>query len=263
MHEILRNLPRGAFVLDLGCATGSFPSAATSAIAVRVDRDRPAKPAPLFVQADAALLPFRESTFAAVISNHSLEHFDHLSGALREIGRVTATGGALFIAVPDASTFTDRVYRWLGRGGGHVNAFTDAASLAVSIEQATGLKHVATRTLCSSLSFLNRNTAPRPVPRRLWLVGGGYPWTLCFYVWLSRRLDGWLGTRIGIYGWAFYFGGIVETVDTRTLVNVCVRCGAGHPSRNLEVQRRLGVKVWRCPACLTVNPFTHERCHNV
>jgi ubiquinone/menaquinone biosynthesis C-methylase UbiE len=40
-----------------------------------------------FVQGDAARLPFADKTFAAVISNHSLEHFDDLAGALREIGR--------------------------------------------------------------------------------------------------------------------------------------------------------------------------------
>jgi hypothetical protein len=124
------------------------------------------------------------------------------------------------------------------------------------LERETGLKHVATRTLSSSLCFLNRRVAPPPLPRRLFLVGGGYAWTLCFYLWLSRRLDRWFGTRTSVYGWALYFGSIRETVDTRTLVNVCVRCGAGHAPRDPEVRRRWGVRVWHCPACGTVNPFT-------
>src|SRR5690242_18054825 len=122
MYEILRNLRAGSWVLDLGCDEGSFPEEATSATVVRVDRDAPKKGAggPRFIQSDAAKLPFANQTFAAVISNHSLEHFDALAGALREIGRVIQPGGSLYVAVPDASTWTDKLYRWLGRGGGHV-----------------------------------------------------------------------------------------------------------------------------------------------
>src|SRR6266852_3840381 len=109
MHEILRNLPVGSLVLDLGCAAGSFPQNATAADVVRVDREAPANrgAGTQFVQADAARLPFANQVFSAVISNHSLEHFDDFTGALREIGRVIAPNGSLFVAVPDASTLTD------------------------------------------------------------------------------------------------------------------------------------------------------------
>jgi SAM-dependent methyltransferase len=256
VHEILSRLPADALILDLGAAFGSFPTSATRATAIRVDRD--AGTARNFVQADAAFLPFRNSSFAAIVSNHSLEHFDDLDNALREIGRVIRKDGALFVAVPDASTLTDRIYRWLGRGGGHVNAFRSAPELAQKIEQSTGLKHVATRTLCSSLSFLNRETAPRPLPCRLLLVGGGSPWTLSLYTWLSRRLDRRFGTRIGIYGWALYFGNLAEPIDTRTLPNVCIRCGGGHPASALVTESSAipGIRIWRCPGCGTRNPFS-------
>ncbi len=63
-------------------------------------------------------LPFADRTFDAVISNHSLEHFEDLAGALGEIGRVLKPSGAVHIVVPDASTFCHRGYRWLARGGG-------------------------------------------------------------------------------------------------------------------------------------------------
>jgi ubiquinone/menaquinone biosynthesis C-methylase UbiE len=98
MREILRNLPPTAIVLGLGCAEGSFPLKATPATVIRVDRDQPPNPAQRtnFVQADAARLPFPDQRFAAVISNHSLEHFDDLNAALNEIGRVIAKDGALF-----------------------------------------------------------------------------------------------------------------------------------------------------------------------
>ena len=59
----------------------------------------------------------------------------HRGHRLAEIGRVLKPPGALYIAVPDASTFGDRLYRWLTWGGGHVNAFTSARELAATIEQ--------------------------------------------------------------------------------------------------------------------------------
>ncbi len=265
MHEILRRLPRDSYVLDLGCATGSFDENATRAKCVRLDRDTPVQrhTSALIVQADAAKLPFRPGVFQAIISNHSLEHFDDLDGALRDMGRVIdPRAGSLYIAVPDASTITDRLYRWLGRGGGHVNAFTSAADLARIIERATGLSYVGTRTLCSSLSFLNRRTAVRPLPRRLLLLGGGHPWSLLAYTWISRRLDRLFHLRTSVYGWALYFGTIAELVDTRTSVNVCVLCGSGTSSVELAtgslVGSRWGFSIYRCPHCGTTNSFIED-----
>jgi len=264
MHEILRSLPPESLVLDLGSAEGSFPQTVTSASVVRLDRVSPSNRdgRTLFVQADAALLPFPDQTFAAVISNHSLEHFDDLVTVLREIRRVISSNGCLFVAVPDASTLTDKLYRWLASGGGHVNAFVSADETAAVIERVTGLPHVATRALCSSLSFLNRRNAPRPLPRRLLLLGAGYEWSLFLYVWLSRRLDRLLNTRTSMYGWGFYFGNVVEAIDKGTWVNVCIRCGAGSPSRGLIKQGLvpsfLGLRIYRCPHCGATNPFAND-----
>jgi SAM-dependent methyltransferase len=265
MHEILRSLPPESLVLDLGSAEGSFPQTVTSATVVRLDRVSPSNRdgRTLFVQADAALLPFPDQTFAALISNHSLEHFDDLVTVLREIRRVISSNGCLFVAVPDASTLTDKLYRWLASGGGHVNAFVSADETAAVIERVTGLPHVATRALCSSLSFLNRRNAPRPLPRRLLLLGAGYEWSLFLYVWLTRRLDGLLNTRTSMYGWGFYFGNVVEAIDKGTWVNVCIRCGAGSPSGNLTKEGLvhasfLGLRIYRCPHCGATNPFADD-----
>jgi len=257
MHEILKPLPPTALVLDLGCATGSFPREATQATVVRFDRDRPGHAPERFVQGDAAALPFADNTFDAIVSNHSLEHLDHLDASLREIGRVMRPHGALFVSVPDAGTFTDKLYRWLARGGGHVNAFTSSDELAGTIERGTGLRHRATRTLCSSLSFLNRRNSPRPRPRRLLLLGAGYEWSLFLYVWASRRLDRWLRTRTGVYGWALYFGEVPGPIDTGTSVNVCIRCGSGIRS-NLLAPFFRGIPVYRCPTCGATNPFAED-----
>ncbi|HEX4274939.1 MAG TPA: class I SAM-dependent methyltransferase [Bryobacteraceae bacterium] len=256
MHEILKNLPCGSRVLDLGCNAGSFASSATQAEVVRIDRE-PAGPGAKrtnFVQTDSARLPFADQSFDAVISNHSLEHFDDLNGALQEIRRVITRDGSLFVAVPDASTLTDKVYRWLARGGGHVNAFTSATETATAIADATALTHVATRPLYSSLSFLNRRNSPRPRPRRLLLLGAGYEWSLFLYVWLSRRLDRFFGTRTGVYGWAFYFGKVAQPIDAGAWVNVCIRCGRGHSAGSLK--KHFGI--WRCSECGAANPFAED-----
>jgi SAM-dependent methyltransferase len=265
MHEILRNLQPGSRVLDLGCASGSFPAEATLADVVRLDQDVPrqlGKDA-RFVRANAASLPFADGTFDAIISNHSLEHFADLPGALCEIGRVIRPGGSLFVAVPDASTLTDRLYRWLAKGGGHLNAFTSPGETAAMIAGATGLTHVGTRTLCSSLSYLNRRNRHSRPPRRYLLLGAGYEPSLWLYVWVSRRLDRLFKTRLSIYGWAFYFGKLDEPVDTATWTNVCMRCGSGFPAAWLkelsQVRRRfLGVPVYRCAQCGATNPFSAD-----
>lgn len=146
------------------------------------------------------------------------------------------------------------------RAGGHVNAFISPTALAAQIEKATGLPHVATRVLCSSLSFLNRKHAPQP---RALLIGGGHEWSLFLYTWLSRRLDRFLGTRSSVYGWALYFGNIPEPVGAETWLNVCIGCGAGHSALSLQQgdtvrQGLLGVRTFQCPACQTINPFAED-----
>jgi SAM-dependent methyltransferase len=256
MHEILRVLPGGSRILDLGCAGGSFQESATAARTIRTDREGGPSRSQKFVQADAAHLPFADGAFAAVISNHSLEHFDDLAGALCEIRRVVAQDGALFVAVPDASTLTDKLYRWLARGGGHVNPFTSADDVAAMIASLTGLRHIATRTLYSSLSFLNRRNSPHPIPRRLWLMGAGYEWSLFLYSWLSRRLDRWLKTRTGVYGWAFYFGEIDMPIDLQGWPNVCIRCGSGLSELVVATNAKWPcLRTWRCPQCSALNPL--------
>src|SRR5215831_19405802 len=124
MHQLLQSLPAGARVLDLGARTGSFQTERYDLSIIRLDLEVPdAHGAGLYVAGDAARIPFASGVFDLIVANHSLEHFVELEATLREIGRVLRPGGALFISVPDATTPTDRIYRWIGRGGGHVNAF--------------------------------------------------------------------------------------------------------------------------------------------
>jgi SAM-dependent methyltransferase len=120
-------------------------------------------------------LPFADQSIKAIILNHSLKHFDNLSGCIGEIARVLAPDGWLYISVPDASTVTDRLYRRLAQGGGHVNLFRDPDAVTAMITKATGLEHSRTRLLCTSLSFLNRRNNPSRVPRKLECEEFGMP----------------------------------------------------------------------------------------
>jgi SAM-dependent methyltransferase len=260
IDELLRDLLRGDKVLDLGCAGGSFDSADKPFQVVRIDLDRETLPRSNAVQADAAKLPFSDGSFDVVVSNHSLEHFTDLDGALKEVGRVLKANGSLYVAVPDAGTISDWLYRWLARGGGHVNPFRSATDLSVKIERSTGLPHIATRTLCASLSCLNRANRKARAPRRLILLGGGRQISLHFLNGGFRVLDRLFGTRLSVYGWALYFGSVRAPIDTHTWINVCVRCGSGHPSEKLKRARKLMLfSTYRCPSCGTTNLFADDK----
>jgi SAM-dependent methyltransferase len=263
VHEILENFGSGQHILDLGSGAGSFPSSFGPFSVIRADLDQPSSPAQNFAQADAARLPFADRAFDAVISNHSLEHFHDLAGSLAEMGRVLKPTGALYIAVPDASTFCDRLYRWLARGGGHVNPFTSAPELAATIERTTHLRHVQTRTLCASLSFLNRRNFRVRSPRRLLLAGNGTEISLHLFTYFARLSDRFFGTRLGVYGWALYFGSFAVPVEPDVWTNVCIRCGSGAQSEWLRhvklVRRRFFLPVYRCPSCGATNLFFEDR----
>jgi SAM-dependent methyltransferase len=251
LHEILHHLPPGSFVLDLGSRFGSFPAEATAAHVVRLDLDSPHLPNG--VAGDARCLPFRDHAFQAIIANHSLEHVEGLEAALREIGRVLAPDGALYIAVPDSSTLCDKLYRWLAQGGGHVNAISDPDLFSRQITVATGLAVVARRTLHTSYSYLNAENVQTP-SRKMLLLGGGRPWLLRAASRWMRRLDRAFGWRTTVYGWAFYAGRINEPVSLEARSNVCIRCGAGHASAVLQPIVDAAQR-YRCPLCATENSY--------
>ena len=266
MHGILRNLRSGAIVLDLGSGgKGSVDSESYPGVRmIRLDNEFPKFAiGDGFVQGDGARLPFGDGVFDAVIANHSLEHIDDLGGALKEIGRVVRPGGSLYVAVPDASTLTDRIYRWIFHGGGHVNGFRSAVELEVRIAGATGMKPVARRVLHTSLIFLGRHHFEARPPRKLWLFANGDLRFIACLTYMLRLVDRWFGTRSSVYGWAFYFGEIREEIATEAWTNVCVKCGTGQSSAcltvNGEVRRAfLGIHYYHCTVCGTWNLFTED-----
>jgi SAM-dependent methyltransferase len=260
MDEILAGLPREARVLDLGCGAGSFPANRYACLTIHVDLNPPRKLPPCFVQAHATRLPFRSRTFDAVIVNHALEHIAEVKLTLQEIGRVLKQDGAALITVPDATTLSDRIYRKvLINDGGHVNLFDSSEKLEKMIAWYLGVPHAGTRALQSSFSFLNRRNTRDPVYRDAMVFRGLPEWMLARAVRLARWMDRKWKTRLGAYGWAFYFGKLAGGLDLAPLTNVCVRCGSGHESRDLLTARKTRARFfprYRCPDCGAINPFT-------
>ncbi len=262
MLDLLENLPPGSRVLDLGAGSGSFRTTRNDIQIVRLDLQiAAATPKNDYVCGTAAGMPFRDRVFDLVIGNHTLEHIAGLDVALREVGRVIRRDGTFYAAVPDTSTLTDRIYRWLGKGGGHINPFFSSVELAVRIENLTKLPHRATRTLFSSLSFLNAKNAVARPPRKIALFAWGNERFLAVFVWLLRASDRKFGTCLSHYGWAFYFGAAVPPHQTEEWINVCVRCGAGASEAWLRktgaIPPRPRRLTWyRCPGCGGLNLLT-------
>jgi hypothetical protein len=267
MHEILRHLSGEARILDLGSLTGSFRAeCCPSAVIVRLDLEAPPPGAcEGFVQADAARLPFPDQCFDSVIANHSLEHVAQLEQVLSEIARVVRVEGSLYVAVPDASTFSDRLFRWTYGDGrhGHVNPFCSADELAARITQVTGLKLSGSRALYSSFEYLNRYYFPTPTPWSLRLVGNGNRRCIVLLSYATRLFDRIFGTRTSAYGWAFYFGSVGEKIQADPWSNVCVGCGSGFSSNWLTGANRQRLhfrlfRSYRCPVCDSFNMFTAD-----
>jgi SAM-dependent methyltransferase len=267
MIEILRNLPAGARVLDLGALTGSFPAdyCPNDALIVRIDLEAPSGTCDGFVQADAGRLPFPDRCFNAVIANHSLEHIQGLPAALGEIARVLGPNSGLYVAVPDASTFSDRLFRWIYRDdSGHVNPFRSAEALGAEIAGVTGLKLSASRHLYSSFEYLNRYYFGARSSWRLRMIGNGNRRSIMLLSYATRLFDRIFQTRVSSYGWAFYFGTSGEEVEQESWSNVCVGCGAGHAAAwllvNNLVRRHLIIfRSYACPSCGSKNFFTPDK----
>jgi SAM-dependent methyltransferase len=254
--DLISHLSAGARVLDLAARTGSFACDREDICIVRLDLEVPEprlRRRGFYVGADAAHIPLASHSFDLVISNHSLEHFTELEPAVREVGRILKPGGALYVAVPDAGTVTDWIYRWIAKGGGHVNPFRSPEEVVALIERLTGLEHRGTKVLYSGLSFLNAHNVKGWGPKKSLLFAGGNEIFLAVFMWTLRRIDRSFGTRLSQYGWAFYFGS-AEPENLEAWSNVCVRCGSGHSEDYLRhlgiVRRKFGFfESYRCPNC--------------
>jgi SAM-dependent methyltransferase len=120
LYELIDAAPPSARILDAGCGPGSWdyarrPDLAITAVDVKFPPGPPApRPALAVLRADLARLPFRAASFDLTICHYVLEHVVDPEACCDELVRVTRPQGLVYLAVPRATSFDDRLYRFAG-----------------------------------------------------------------------------------------------------------------------------------------------------
>jgi len=120
LHELIEAAPAGARVLDAGCGPGSWsyarrPHLRVTGFDIKFPPGPPAAAAHVAVfRADLSRLPLRDGSFDLTLCHYVLEHVTRLLPCCDELARVTRRGGTLYLSVPRAAAFDDRLYRFAG-----------------------------------------------------------------------------------------------------------------------------------------------------
>ena len=120
LREVIAAQPQSARVLDAGCGPNSWPYALRPDLRITgFDIKFPPGPPPRsatvqIFRADLARLPFGSGIFDLTVCHYVLEHVSELEACCDELVRVTRPGGTLYVSVPRAAAFDDRLYRFAG-----------------------------------------------------------------------------------------------------------------------------------------------------
>lgn len=120
LREVIAAQPHGASVLDAGCGPGSWPygerpDLRITGFDVKFPPGPPARSELVHVfRGDLARLPLRAERFDLTVCHYVLEHVTALEACCDELARVTRPGGTLYLSVPRAAAFDDRLYRFAG-----------------------------------------------------------------------------------------------------------------------------------------------------
>lgn len=121
LRELIAAAPAGARVLDAGCGPGSWPYGLRTDLRITGFDIKfppgPPVPAPnvTVFRGDLARLPIRSHVFDLTVCHYVLEHVTELEPCCDELVRVTnPETGTLYLSVPRAAAFDDRLYRFAG-----------------------------------------------------------------------------------------------------------------------------------------------------
>lgn len=235
MDELLRAMPAGTRVLDLGAGRGSFPY--NDYPRLRIDALDPARPPesgtfPAHVeyrQGTAEALPYPDRTFDVVIANFVLEHVVGFRAAIDEVARVLAQDGYFYMAVPDARSFEDWLYRGLYAGGDHVQRHT-FESVLVTVYGQTALKLIAYSEWPSGFTFLGEHEGVRALTGALV--------TACYET---------LGVDLRARGNYLFVFQLQQGLGRRVFTAACGYCGSGATAPVTVTSS------WTCSSCGRVN----------
>ncbi len=253
LREVIAALPDGARVLDAGCGPGSWPYALRDDLDLTgFDLKFPPGPPPRnervrVFRGDLARLPLRADRFDLTVCHYVLEHVTELEACCDELARVTRPGGQLYLSVPRAAAFDDRLYRFAGyfakyalmkfqKRLEHQQRF-DFFKL-VDLFYARGLRLTATARVPAGFTWMND---PRTKP-----LQGAFTDAL---TWLHRTVGLDLAKDANF---VLTFEKVGE-VGLRRVTHVCRECGEH------AIVTGIGGTVWQCPYCGRPNPYGRAR----
>jgi len=268
LHELIDVASQGARVLDAGCGPGSWPYGVRpdfriTAFDIKFPPGPPAKREGVDVlRAGLERLPLRDGSFDLVVCHYVLEHVMELAACCDELARLTRPGGTLYLSVPRAAAFDDRLYRFAGY-------FAKYALMKFGKR----IEHQQRFDLAKLLELFSRRsfvlTAHAFVPAGFsWMndprtKGIQSPFTDAL-AWLHRNLGVDLA-RDANFVFAFRkTGTAVVAPDVRggaalpgrrRVTHVCRECGE---HSILEPPRPWPLR-WECPWCGKPNPFGRPR----
>jgi 2-polyprenyl-3-methyl-5-hydroxy-6-metoxy-1,4-benzoquinol methylase len=166
-REIMAEGSEPPAILDIGCATGSL-------LAVLRDRGWDTQGVEICTpeaeyarqerQLDVSNLPLEENhfppaSFRVVLASHLIEHLNDPGGFVRELRRIIAPGGHLFLTTPNIAGFQARLFggRWRSAIFDHLYVFSVKTLSALLVREDFKVEQIIT------WGGLAAGTAPAPV----------------------------------------------------------------------------------------------------